>query len=382
VVLPLRYACVNITTIVCEHRAGDAVTDADHTDEDSARAETDRRTFVRTVAAAVVLGAATTTVGTASAQSAVTVSLNNVGASAWEVTDVQGADGIAPLGEENPELNLTVGTRYTFLNGGWPSHPLAFREAGGAYSSGTALLTQDGDGALEDDRDVDWVDEGEQVSFTLTQTLADRLDRYRCTVHGSMEGVVTTTSNDTTPSTPDYDDPDGRVFFETIAGETVDGGGIETTAEGTVTVGMGAEGFVVEPASEGVEPGHGHLHLLVDQPAVAPGEVIPNDEERGYYHYGDGQTTAELDLAAGRYTVRVQAGDANHLAYDLTDRVELTVRDGALGRFDGDGDGQIGSSDVLDAIDAFSTDRSVGDQSVEVGDVLDLISAFNDRRPV
>jgi hypothetical protein len=115
---------------------------------------------------------------------------------------------------------------------------------------------------------------------------------------------------------------------------------------------------------------------------VAPGEVIPNDEERGYYHYGDGQTTAELDLAAGRYTVRVQAGDANHLAYDLTDRVELTVRDGALGRFDGDGDGQIGSSDVLDAIDAFSTDRSVGDQSVEVGDVLDLISAFNDRRPV
>lgn len=48
-----------------------------------------------------------------------TVSIDNVGASAWEVTDVEGDENVAPTGEENPTLTLQVGTRYTFENGGW-----------------------------------------------------------------------------------------------------------------------------------------------------------------------------------------------------------------------------------------------------------------------
>jgi plastocyanin len=74
-----------------------------------------------------------------------------------------------------------------------------------------------------------------------------------------------------------------------------------------------------------VSDGAGHFHILVDQEPLSPGEVIPNNEQNGYYHYGGGQTTAELDLDPGEHTVRLQAGDANHKAYELTDKVSVTA---------------------------------------------------------
>ncbi|RJX48164.1 DUF4399 domain-containing protein, partial [Halonotius pteroides] len=88
---------------------------------------------------------------------------------------------------------------------------------------------------------------------------------------------------------------------------------------------MEATDFTIEPASSGVSDGAGHFHILVDQQPLPAGEVIPNNEENGYYHYGGGQTTAELDLDPGKHTVRLQAGDANHRAYDLTDTVSVTA---------------------------------------------------------
>jgi len=88
---------------------------------------------------------------------------------------------------------------------------------------------------------------------------------------------------------------------------------------------MTAENFTVEAASNGVRDGAGHLHILVDQPALEPGTVIPNNESSGYYHYGDGSTTAEISMEPGTHTVRVQAGDAKHRAYDLTDTIQLSV---------------------------------------------------------
>jgi plastocyanin len=117
----------------------------------------------------------------------VTVSLNNVGTSAWEVTEVTGDEDVAPTGEENPTLTLQVGTRYLFENGGWSSHPLAFRDA-----NGDPLLTQSGTGSFEDDADVNWVDDDQTVAFTLTESLASELDDYICTVHSSMNGSVAT----------------------------------------------------------------------------------------------------------------------------------------------------------------------------------------------
>ena len=114
------------------------------------------------------------------------LTLDNVGASAWEVTDDESGE-VAPTGEENPTLTLSVGTRYVVENAGWSSHPLAFRAA-----DDSPLLSQSADGSFEADGDVNWVDDDEQVAFTVTEGLAAELDYYICTVHGSMQGGVET----------------------------------------------------------------------------------------------------------------------------------------------------------------------------------------------
>ncbi|WP_022835984.1 fasciclin domain-containing protein [Salisaeta longa] len=118
----------------------------------------------------------------------VTVTLDNVGASAWEVTSVDGATGVSS-GGENPTLTLTVGTRYRFVNNGGGAHPLGFQNSAAEY-----LLSQaDGQtGSLEGDPDINYQEDGEGVTFTYTQALADAVATYRCTVHGSMEGSVNT----------------------------------------------------------------------------------------------------------------------------------------------------------------------------------------------
>jgi len=161
----------------------------------------------------------------------VTVSLDNVGSSAWEVIAVDD-DDVAPQETENPTLQLQVGTRYVVENGGWSVHPLAFRDAGG-----DALLSQDENGSnggdsgdspyysgvssarlfdshtFADDPDVDWRDDGDEVAFTLTEALAAELDRYICTVHSSMVGDVSIVeadddTDDTGSGGDDADDGD------------------------------------------------------------------------------------------------------------------------------------------------------------------------------
>ena len=127
------------------------------------------------------------------------VTLDNVGASAWEVTDVEG-DDVAPIGDENPTLTLSVGTRYAFENGDWSGHPLAFRD-----EDTEPLLSQaDTSGEYADDPDVDWIDEGEQVVFTLTTDLAQDIHDYICTAHNSMNGDIEVTGLGEDP--PDEDD--------------------------------------------------------------------------------------------------------------------------------------------------------------------------------
>ena len=116
----------------------------------------------------------------------VTVTLDNNGASSWSVTNVDGASGVAGSGE-NPDLTLTVGTRYRFVNNGGSAHPLGFQNASAEY-----LLSQNGDGSLEGNTAINYEEDGDGITFTYTQELADAVATYRCTVHGSMEGSVQT----------------------------------------------------------------------------------------------------------------------------------------------------------------------------------------------
>lgn len=125
-----------------------------------------------------------------------TFTIDNVGTSAWELTDIDGDDVTAPIGEENPTIKLEEGARYRIENEGGSAHPLAFERA-----DGTVLLSQDSEGSLESDESVKWVGEDDRVEFTLTESLASELSTYVCTIHGSMEGSIETDIDE--PEDPD-----------------------------------------------------------------------------------------------------------------------------------------------------------------------------------
>lgn len=109
------------------------------------------------------------------------------------------------------------------------------------------------------------------------------------------------------------------------------------TVTDPVHVEMMAVNFTIEPAGE-VRAGAGHFHIMIDVPCVTPGEVIPSDEN--HLHFGQGQTSAELELAAGEHTLCLQAGNGEHVALDLTDTISITVEAGEDDGNGGDGGGE------------------------------------------
>lgn len=102
--------------------------------------------------------------------------------------------------------------------------------------------------------------------------------------------------------------------------------GIEDGAEVTspVAVEFEATDFTIEPAGDGtINEGAGHMHVMIDVPCVEVGEVIPSDDD--HLHFGDGSTSAELELEPGEHTLCLQAGNGAHEALDLTDEITITV---------------------------------------------------------
>jgi hypothetical protein len=96
-----------------------------------------------------------------------------------------------------------------------------------------------------------------------------------------------------------------RVFFV----DPQDG----ATVSNPVQIVMGAENFTIEPAGA-VNDGAGHLHLILSGGCVPAGQEIPNDET--HLHLGDGQTSTEIQLSPGTYTLCLQAGDGQHIALE------------------------------------------------------------------
>lgn len=84
---------------------------------------------------------------------------------------------------------------------------------------------------------------------------------------------------------------------------------------------MAAEGVEVAPAGT-MEEGTGHMHILIDVPFVPAGEVIPTDD--AHRHYGDGSTTATLDLAPGNHVLRLQFADGAHRAFEGEEYRDVT----------------------------------------------------------
>jgi hypothetical protein len=115
------------------------------------------------------------------------------------------------------------------------------------------------------------------------------------------------------------DAEDNRVMF--VAPED----GAEVTAPFTIT--WAATGLIIEAAGPVVRLEGGHLHLLIDSDFTPGGEVIPGDANR--LHFGKGQTSAQLSLARGEHTLRLQMADGIHIAKDgpqYQDEIKVTVK--------------------------------------------------------
>ncbi len=98
------------------------------------------------------------------------------------------------------------------------------------------------------------------------------------------------------------------------------------TVSSPIPVIMQAENFIVEEAGE-VHNGAGHLHIMIDTPCVTAGQVIPKDDN--HWHFGDGSTEVDLELAAGTHTLCLQAADGTHVALagnGMTQQITVTVR--------------------------------------------------------
>jgi hypothetical protein len=59
--------------------------------------------------------------------------------------------------------------------------------------------------------------------------------------------------------------------------------------------------------------GHHHLLIDVDEP-LDPNSPIPQDKK--HLHFGAGQTEARIDLPAGKHTLQLVLGDAQHIPFD------------------------------------------------------------------
>lgn len=97
-----------------------------------------------------------------------------------------------------------------------------------------------------------------------------------------------------------------RVYF----GNLEDGSNVESPFK----VDMKAENLIVEPATMGVNEGHGHFHIIIDAPLSGPSDPMPKDEK--HIHYGNGETEAVLDLPVGQHTLILQFATGDHVPYD------------------------------------------------------------------
>lgn len=98
------------------------------------------------------------------------------------------------------------------------------------------------------------------------------------------------------------------------------------TVSNPVKLAWAAQNFRVEPAGA-VNKGAGHLHVMIDTPCVAPGQVVVNDDT--HKHFGKAQMATELTLNPGKHTLCLQAADGAHVALPgtgMTQQISITVQ--------------------------------------------------------
>ncbi len=98
------------------------------------------------------------------------------------------------------------------------------------------------------------------------------------------------------------------------------------TVSNPVKLKWAAQNFRVEPAGA-VNAGAGHLHVMIDTPCVAAGQVVATDDT--HKHFGKAQMETELTLTPGKHTLCLQAADGAHVALSgagMTQQLTVTVQ--------------------------------------------------------
>lgn len=99
-----------------------------------------------------------------------------------------------------------------------------------------------------------------------------------------------------------------------------------SNANSSVEVCMATNGYTVEPAKNGVNPGKGHHHLLID--VDIPSDLSkPIGKDSQHVHMGDGSTCKTLTLSKGQHTITALFAQGNHVPYNppVTDSVIIRV---------------------------------------------------------
>jgi hypothetical protein len=134
---------------------------------------------------------------------------------------------------------------------------------------------------------------------TSTETADHMTDSKHHEDHQIMEGSTGITP---VPEIPE----NASVFFVNLK----DG---QTVSPNFLVV-MGVENMSVDTANGIIKAGSGHHHIFIDQAEAFPhGEVVPKDSV--HIHFGNAQKEAELTLAPGKHTLRLQFADALHRSY-------------------------------------------------------------------
>ena len=89
---------------------------------------------------------------------------------------------------------------------------------------------------------------------------------------------------------------------------------------------MATNGYTVEPAKNGVNPGKGHHHLIIDE-SIPADLSKPIAKDGNHIHVGDGSKCKTIELAKGQHTITALFAQGNHVPYNppVTDSVTVTV---------------------------------------------------------
>jgi len=119
------------------------------------------------------------------------------------------------------------------------------------------------------------------------------------------------------PAVPDIP-ANAKVYFKNLK----DG----STVTSPFKVEMGVDDMALDTANGKIKPASGHHHILIGLDSIPAGTGIIKDST--HLHFGNAQSTAEVNLAPGKHKLTLQFADALHRSYGskLTATVTIDVK--------------------------------------------------------